>query len=237
MKILKPDSYDALSLEAASLIIAELKKNKNALLCAATGGSSTGTYAALKQQFDNNREVFSGLRVIKLDEWGGLRKNHPSTCESYLQEHLMGPLQISNDRYISFLSDPKDPVEECGRIAQDLKKAGPIDICILGLGMNGHLALNEPGTFLEAGPHVAKLSESSLMHPMIGANEGKPSYGLTLGMADIFRSAFILLLISGAKKKAITSAWLKGQISTALPASLLWLHPNVVCLIDREAFP
>jgi galactosamine-6-phosphate isomerase len=237
MKILKPDNYDDLSLEAASLIIWELKKNKNALLCAATGGSPTGTYAALKQQFDLNREVFSGLRVIKLDEWGGLPKNHPSTCENYLQEHLTGPLQITRDRYISFLSDPKDPVEECGRIAQELKKAGPIDICILGLGMNGHLALNEPGTSLEAGPHVAKLSDTSLTHPMIGANDTKPSYGLTLGMADIFQSACILLLISGAKKKAITGALLNGQISTALPASFLWLHPNVVCMIDEEAFP
>jgi galactosamine-6-phosphate isomerase len=72
---------------------------------------------------------------------------------------------------------------------------------------------------------------------MIGANGTKPSYGLTLGMADIFQSAFILVLISGAKKKAITRALLNGQISTALPASFLWLHPNVVCMIDEEAFP
>lgn len=237
MKILRPDNYDALSHEAAALIIENLKKNKNALLCAATGGSPTGTYAVLKQQFDLNREVFSDLRVIKLDEWGGLPKNHPSTCETYLREHLTGPLQISIDRYFSFLSDPADPAAECVRIAQELKKSGPINICLLGLGMNGHLALNEPGTSLEAGPHIAKLSESSLTHPMIGDNGTKPSYGLTLGMADIFQSAFILLLISGAKKKTITSTFLNGQISTSLPASFLWLHPNVVCLADREAYP
>jgi galactosamine-6-phosphate isomerase len=237
MKILKPDNYDALSQEAASLIIKQLKTNRNALLCAATGSSPTGTYSALKKHFDLSPEMFSGLRVIKLDEWGGLSKNNPSTCESYLREHLTGPLQINEDRYISFQSDSDDPVKECGRIARELKKAGSIDICILGLGMNGHLALNEPGTFLEAGPHVANLSESSLMHPMIGASGEKPSYGLTLGMADIFRSACILLLISGAKKKAVTGAFLNEKISTGLPASFLWLHPNVVCLIDREAFP
>lgn len=235
MIILKPDNYDALSVEAASLVIEELKKNRNALLCAATGSSPTGTYANLKQHFDLHPELFSGLRVIKLDEWGGLSKDNPSTCESYLREQLTGPLHITPDRYISFQSDPKDPVKECGRITQELKKAGPIDICILGLGMNGHLALNEPGITLEAGPHVAKLSESSLTHPMIGVNGAKPSYGLTLGMADIFQSACILLLISGAKKKAITSALLKEKISTALPASFLWLHPNVICMIDREA--
>jgi galactosamine-6-phosphate isomerase len=214
-----------------------VKKNKQALLCAATGASPTGTYSLLKQSFDQQPELFSRLRVIKLDEWGGLHMNNPSTCESYLQKHVIGPLHIGNDRYISFQSDPKDPAGECIRVQKELKKNGPIDICILGLGMNGHLALNEPETFLEAETHVAKLSASSLTHPMIGETGMKPSFGLTLGMADIFQSRCILLLISGSKKKDITSAFLNGKISTALPASFLWLHPNTVCLVDREAFP
>ena len=236
MKIIQLDNYDALSREAASLIIKELGKNKRALLCAATGSSPTGTYALLKKHFDLHPRLFSALRVIKLDEWGGLPMGNASTCESYLQEHLTGPLQISSDRYISFQSDPKDPAGECERIEQELKKAGPIDICILGLGMNGHLALNEPGLSLETGPHVAELSNSSLTHPMIGTTGLKPSYGLTLGLTDIFQSACILFLISGAKKKDITAALMKRKISTELPASFLWLHPNVVCLVDREAF-
>jgi galactosamine-6-phosphate isomerase len=236
MKIIKLDDYDALSREAASLIISELKKNRKALLCAATGGSPTGTYASLKQSFDRQPELFSRLRVIKLDEWGGLPMNNPSTCERYLQKHVIGPLHITSDRYISFHSDPKDPASESSRIQQELKKAGPIDICILGLGMNGHLALNEPDSFLESESHVAKLSASSLTHPMIGETGMKPSYGLTLGMADILQSSCILLIISGTKKKEITSALMKRQISTTLPASFLWLHPNVTCLVDQDAF-
>lgn len=237
MKIIKSDNYDAMSREAASLIVNELIKNKHMLLCAATGNSPTGVYTLLQQHFDLSPGLFSDLRVIKLDEWGGLAMNNPSTCESYLQEHLTGPLQISGDRYISFQSDPKDPVEECRRIENELGKAGPIDICILGLGMNGHLALNEPATFMEAGPHVSKLSQSSLTHPMIGTSQARPSYGLTLGMADILQSVCILILISGSKKKEIASVFLNRQISTALPASFLWLHQNVICLIDQEAFP
>jgi galactosamine-6-phosphate isomerase len=235
MNIIKLHEYDALSREAASLIISELKKNEQALICAATGSSPTGTYAVLKQSFDLEPDLFSHLRVIKLDEWGGLPMSNPSTCEYYLQKHVIAPLHITADRYISFQSDPKNPEGECGRIQEELKKVGPIDICILGLGMNGHLALNEPGAFMEAGPHVAKLSESSLQHPMIGVSGKKPSYGLTLGMADIFQSKCILLLINGKKKKEITSALLDGKISTSLPASFLWLHPNVICLVDREA--
>jgi galactosamine-6-phosphate isomerase len=237
MNIIRLDSYDQLSREAASLIIKELERKNNALLCAATGDSPTGTYLILKQAFNSRPLLFADLRVIKLDEWGGVPMNSPCTCESYLQYHLTGPLQIKGDRYISFQSNPQNPVVECARIQQELKQAGPIDICILGLGMNGHLALNEPGEFLEAGVHVAELSESSLKHPMINDMETKPSYGLTLGIADILHSAFILLIISGAKKKEITSKFLGRKISTALPASFLWLHANVVCLIDQDAYP
>ena len=237
MKIIRLDSYDKLSREAATLVLKELELKKNALLCAATGDSPTGTYNLLKQAFDIQPGLFSELRVIKLDEWGGVPMNSSFTCESYLQHHLTGPLQVESDRYISFQSNPQNPVAECDRIQQELKKAGPIDICILGLGMNGHLALNEPGEFLEAGVHIATLSESSLKHPMIKDMEMKPSYGLTLGMADILQSAFILLIISGAKKKEITSRLFSRKISTALPASFLWLHANVVCLIDQEVYP
>jgi len=237
MKIIRLKSNDALGSEAASLILNLLEKKKNTLLCAATGGSPTGTYASLKKVYDRNPRLFSYLRVIKLDEWGGVPMNTPFNCESYLQEHVIAPLQITPDRYISFQSDPEKPRDECSRIEEELKKSGPIDICILGLGMNGHLALNEPNVVLESGPHVARLSESSLTHPMVLGMGNKPTYGLTLGMADIFQSSQILLLISGAKKKAITAELFKKEISTSLPASFLWLHPNVVCLIDEEAFP
>jgi galactosamine-6-phosphate isomerase len=236
MKIVRLDSYKSVSQEAASLVLKELEGNRNKVLCAATGNSPQGTYALLKQAFDLQPALFSGLRVIKLDEWGGIPMDSSGTCESFLQFHLIGPLQIDSNRYISFESNPKDPVRECNRIQDELIKSGPIDICILGLGMNGHLALNEPGAFLEACVHVAKLSKTSLTHAMIKDMKPKPSFGLTLGMGDILQSKLILLLISGDKKKEITAEFLNGKISTALPASLLWLHSNVVCLIDKAAF-
>jgi galactosamine-6-phosphate isomerase len=234
MKIVRLDSYKSLSQEASSLILKELERNRNTFLCAATGNSPEGTYALLKQAFDLKPALFSGLRVIKLDEWGGVPMNSEGTCERFLQHHLVGPLQIDSSRYISFQSNPKDPVRECNNIQDELKRSGPVDISILGLGMNCHLALNEPGEFVEAGVHVAKLSETSLTHSMIKDMKIKPSYGLTLGMADILQSRFIVLLICGDKKKKVTAELLSGKISTALPASLLWLHSNVVCLIDQD---
>lgn len=236
MEIRVHDSYESLSREAATLVLKKIEQKNNAVLCAATGSSPTGTYTFLRQSYDQQPELFSGLRIIKLDEWGGVPMKDPCTCESYLQMHLIGPLKIGEDRYISFNSNPDNNAEECIRIQKKLIKSGPIDICILGLGMNGHLALNEPGEFLEPNVHIAKLSASSLTHPMIGDMKMKPSYGLTLGMTDILQSAFILIIISGNMKKKIAADFLKREISTKLPASFLWLHPNVVCLIDNEAY-
>src|SRR5579862_5147019 len=116
MNIVRTDSYESLSRETASLIIKELQRKKNALLCAATGNSPEGTYKLLSERYTKEPDLFSFLRVIKLDEWGGIPMNNPGTCESFLQKHLIKPLEIDSKRYISFQSDPKDPDKECAKI-------------------------------------------------------------------------------------------------------------------------
>jgi galactosamine-6-phosphate isomerase len=180
--------------------------------------------------------LFAGIKIIKLDEWGGVPMEDPGTCESYLQEHLIKPLHIDDSRYLSFCSNPDDPMAECNRIQNQLNKQGGIDVCIVGLGMNGHIALNEPADFLEPGVHVAKLSTMSLAHSMVSEMNKKPSFGLTLGMKAILESKLVLILVNGTHKKEIASAFLVGKVTTQLPASLLWLHPNSICLIDRDAY-
>lgn len=235
MKIEICKSYEALSLRGAEIITSELRRHKALTLCAATGGSPTRMYELMVEEAGRQPALFSECTVLKLDEWGGIPMTHPGTCESYLRENLVGPLGIPEHRYISFRSNPADPGQECDRILRELEAKGPIDVCVLGIGMNGHIALNEPSPSLHAHCHVARLTEQSMLHPMIAAGTEKPAYGLTLGMADIFRSRLILLLINGDKKKDITRAFLEQKISTELPASLLWLHPNVICLIDEAA--
>lgn len=234
MKTELVNSYDELSRKAKGFVFQEIEKKRNLLLCAATGSSPTGLYQNLAKEFQNKPEIFSDLRVLKLDEWGGIPLNDPESCETYLQKYLVQPLQISDKRYFGFDSNPKDAKMECNRIQQKLKKEGPIDVCILGIGSNGHLALNEPNHVLQTGCHVARLSDKSLQHSMIREKQTKPTYGLTLGMADIFQSKTILLLIDGAQKREIVQPFLSKKVTTELPASLLWLHPNVLCLINNE---
>jgi len=101
--------------------------------------------------------------------------------------------------------------------------------------MNGHLALNEPAEYLQPFCHKAELSEQSLRHPMASEMQIKPAYGLTLGMADIFCSKMIIILINGQQKKRMVSKFLSKKITSLVPASFLWLHPNVICLIEKDA--
>ena len=235
MQIKTVNSYNELSRIANEHIMQSLKAKPDLLLCAATGNSPTGVYKLLAEGFSTNPGLFPKMRVIKLDEWGGIEPEEKGSCESYLQEHVLRPLQISEERYIGFKSNPENPQEECKRISSFLADEGPIDLCILGLGSNGHLALNEPAEFLQAQCHVAELSPSSLQHKMTTGMKQKPAYGLTLGMADILHSKKILILITGKGKSAMVQQLLSGKINSQLPASFLWLHPNTICLIDRES--
>ncbi len=232
MRITHCRSYQEMSDMAASLVLEELVKKPGLLLCAATGNSPEGLYRELVRTAGKDKSLFDQIRILKLDEWGGVPAYYPVTCEFFLKKKLLEPLDISEDRYITFASDPEDPEAECQRIRSALEKEGPIDICILGLGRNGHLGLNEPSPELELYCHVAELREDSLQHTMIASLERKPIYGLTLGMKEILSSRMIILLLSGKEKKEVTEKFLSGKVSTELPASLLHLHPRVECLLD-----
>ncbi len=227
--------YEEMSRKAAAVVLSEIEQNKDLLLGAATGNSPAGLYAQLAEKARHEKALFNRLRVITLDEWGGLAQNHPASCQHYLQHRLVDPLAITPDRYIGFRSDAMEPVAECARIQQALAQHGPVDVCILGLGVNGHLGFNEPADFLQPRCHVASLLATSLEHSMVTDLPDKPSYGLTLGMADLLQSRKIILLVWGNNKEKTTQALLSRQITTQLPASLLWLHPNVTCLIGKVA--
>jgi len=235
MKIEICESYSELSRKASAIIVDQIKRKKGLLLCTATGGSPTETYQLLGMESKEQPTLFDELRILKLDEWGGIPMDHPGTCESYLQDHLIQPLEIDEYRYFSFNSNPEDPEQECLNIQDKLNREGPIDLCILGLGMNGHLAFNEPADFLQPHAHVSSLSHASLQHSMASEMRVKPTFGLTLGMADILQSKMILILIQGHQKRNIVNKFLSKKITTLVPASFLWLHSNVICLIEKDS--
>ena len=233
MVFLQYDSLEELNDKVSDFVMEELQKNTTALVCAATGNSPTGMYKKLAEKKD--RLDVTGLRFVKLDEWYGPPMDNPGTCEYYLQKHLLQPLNIQPEQYTAFTSDAQDPLGECERIQHYLTENGPIDICVLGIGKNGHIAFNEPSTELNAGVHIAQLTPETLEHGMAKIINTKLEYGLTLGMADILQSKLIILLVNGPHKRDILNNLLTSNISTHLPASFLWLHPNVYCYYTEEA--
>jgi galactosamine-6-phosphate isomerase len=226
---------DAVGRAGADLVIAKLRAKPKLLLCTATGASPTRTYELLAEEFRRSPALFKELRILKLDEWGGLAMDDPGSCEFYLRQHLLGPLAIPPDRYTGFQSEPQNPAQEAARIRTWVAEHGPIDICILGLGTNGHLAMNEPAQTLKPFAHVAELAQTTLAHGMLAQSKRKPAYGLTLGLSEIFNSKEILLLVSGTSKSSQLARLLEEEVSSQFPASLLWLHPNVTCLCDEQA--
>jgi galactosamine-6-phosphate isomerase len=229
------EDTEELGVRAAEFLAAEFRRRPELLLCAATGDTPTRCYGRLAEMAAREAGLASRLRVIKLDEWGGLAMDDSATCEAYLKRHLIGPLKVARERYIGFQSDAVDPEAECRRVRGQLLETGPIDVCVLGIGANGHLALNEPGEFLEPFAHVAKLSGASIVHPMLRNARGPVHYGLTLGMAEIMASRRVLFLVSGAHKREPMRRFLERRIAADFPASFLWMHPAVTCLCDRAA--
>ncbi|HVG39371.1 MAG TPA: 6-phosphogluconolactonase [Pyrinomonadaceae bacterium] len=221
----------------AEIIVEEVRRKPSLLLCAATGASPTLAYRLLAEKKKEEPSLFRELRVLKLDEWQGLPMDDAGTSETYLRKYLIGPLEISADRYFSFASDAADPQRECAKIADVLRAQGPIDLSVLGVGANGHLAMNEPAVELTPGPHLAELSEATRQHPMIQHIAIPPRHGITLGVSDLMRSQKIVVIIQGEAKREVVRRLLSGGISTTLPVSLLRLRENVTCICHRSLLP
>jgi galactosamine-6-phosphate isomerase len=228
------NGHEDMSRRAASWLADRIERSPSSLLCIAAGSTPLRTYQLLGEHYARNPAGLNRLRLLKLDEWGGLDPGDTATCEHALRWHLVTPLGLE-ERYIGFESNPADPQAECRRVAAWLANNGPIDTCILGLGTNGHIGFNEPAPALPPHAHVAQLSDASLAHSMLRDSRARPRYGLTLGMADLLHADAILLLVSGESKRQALRRLLEGPISTEFPASLLALHTNVHLLCDTPA--
>ncbi len=227
MQIINCPTLAELNEQVSDLLIREIRQNPQALVCAATGNSPTGIYQKLVEK--QSSIVVAGLSFIKLDEWYGLGADDAGSCEYYLNTHLLAPLKVSPDRYIAFDGKTNEPIADCKRVQHLLEEHGPIGLCILGLGQNGHIAFNEPADALQPHAHLAQLSKTSLTHTMIKDTNTEIELGFTLGMADILQSKKIILVVNGTHKHEIMQRLTEEKVSTQLPASFLWLHPDVQC--------
>ena len=157
MKLHQCKNYEEMSAKGAELVLSEVEINPSLLFCVASGGSPSGLYSHMVAKHHSDPTFFNSMRIIKLDEWVGLPAGSTFTSEYDVQEKLVKKLNVHSDRYVSFDEQTANPQAECDRVQDKLEEIGPIDICILGVGINGHLALNEPAAHLQTYCHVAKL--------------------------------------------------------------------------------
>lgn len=231
IRVERAANHEEASRYAADWVARALAAHREPLLCVASGGTPTRAYELIAEWGRAERAAVATLRVLKLDEWLGLDEGAPGSCEEHLRSVLVEPLGLG-DRYAGFASNPGDPAVECRRIAAWLEAKGPIDVCVLGLGVNGHLGFNEPGPALRPHAHVAELSEASLGHAMTAAMGRRPTGGITLGMADLLQARRVLVIATGESKRGPVRRLLAGEVSTEFPATLLHLHADATLVTD-----
>ncbi|MCH8995084.1 MAG: glucosamine-6-phosphate deaminase [Chloroflexi bacterium] len=221
--------------EAAGVVCAVVRERPAAAIGLPSGRTPLGMYAQLARRIDEESADFSRVAAFGIDELHGVRAAHPATNSSYFREHLTTQLPL---RALHVLDcESEEPEAECERFTRLIEEAGGLDLAVLGIGVNGHIAFNEPGSSFSSHARKVALDETTrrLYAQHFGSAEAAPAFGLTLGIADLLAARRVLLLASGIDKTEVIARALEGPIREALPASALQRHPELTVILDREA--
>ncbi len=236
MTIFTGDNYEAMSGRAAADLIALTQPIKNPVLCTASGDTPAGLYKELIKEIDERGIDISGWYFISLDEWMGMNGDDEGSCRFHLNNELFNPLHIAKDKIEFFDGKAKDPNNECEKVENFIRQHGGVTIAILGLGMNGHIGMNEPGTPPALRSHVTELDDQT---KKVGQKYFKEKQqltkGITLGLATLMEATYLFLLVSGRHKAEIVQQVLEGEISEQIPGTLLRNHPGLQVYLDKEA--
>ncbi|MCR4391454.1 MAG: glucosamine-6-phosphate deaminase [Candidatus Acetothermia bacterium] len=230
-------SYEELSEEAARIVARQLLLKPDSVLGLPTGDTPEGMYRVLVQLHRNGFLDFSKATAFNLDEYLGIPPDHPQSFSAYMRRHLWNHVNLAKDKVHIPASLPEDPKAECLRYEELIRKSGGIDLAVLGIGENGHIAFNEPGTPWERLTHVATLSLETRRREAraFGGLEQVPQRAITMGIKTIMRARAILLLASGASKAEALARALAGPVTPEVPASVLQLHSALTVVADRAA--
>lgn len=239
MKIEIIEDYRQLSLAAADIVIKNVKQKRKTVLGLPTGSTPEGMYAELVSRYRNGEIDFSEVTTFNLDEYCGLPTDHPQSYHDYMRRNIFDHVNVREEnRHIPLYCDNDDNAEEaCSIYEQKINAAGGIDLQILGIGTNGHIGFNEPDDYLIDKTHLVDLSKETIeANSRFFASPAEvPRRAITMGMGSIMRASEILLLASGKNKARAVKMMCCGKISTAIPASFLQLHRNIMVLLDHEA--
>ena len=236
MKLIIVKDYQEVSKKAADIVIELIKENKEVKLGLATGSSPIGLYQNLIDAYQQKEISFQDVTTFNLDEYVGISREHSQSYFSFMQENLFKHIDIDLDH----VHLPDNDLDKISTIAKDynkLLKKNQLDLQVLGIGSNGHIGFNEPGTPFANETFIVDLDERTRQDNsrFFGSIEDVPKQAITMGIKNIMRAKHILLIASGKEKSEAVYQMIYGEITPDLPASVLQLHPHCTVIIDEDA--
>ena len=231
------DSYEAMSKEAAAIVADRIRRKPNLVLGLATGSTPLGLYQELIRMHKEEGLSFAKVTTFNLDEYVGLPRTHNQSYYHFMWENFFKHIDI-DPRYIHVPDGMATDLEaHCEWYDNEIKKWGGIDLQILGIGANGHIAFNEPGSSLGSRTRIKTLTEQTIQDNsrFFTSIEEVPRLAITMGIGTIMEAKEIILLANKASKAEAIKAAVEGPITHMVPASIIQMHRKAYVIIDKEA--
>ncbi len=239
MEVIITRDYQAMAQRCARLMVEKIMSTSNegkVVLGLPTGRTPESVYEELVKMYQNGDVDFQHAITFNLDEYSGLSPEDARSYNYYMWEKFFSHVNVPKENINIPNGTAPDLEEECRNYDRRYRETGGVDLMLLGIGRNGHIAFNEPGTPFGLTTHLVKLAEQTLLDNF-GSTEDDtlPRYAFTMGIKSIMKSREIILIATGENKAEIMPHALQGPVSEKVPASVLQLHPNVKVILDEEA--
>ncbi|WP_407272425.1 glucosamine-6-phosphate deaminase [Radiobacillus sp. PE A8.2] len=237
MELYTVEDYETMSREVCAIICQKMSTLSSPVLGLATGSTPVRLYEMLVEQYKAGAISFSNTHTFNLDEYIGLLANDPNSYRYFMDKHLFNYIDIPNHQVNIPNGKAKNLEDECMRYEESIQAHDGIDLQILGLGMNGHIGFNEPGTSFNSSTHIVELQSSTRKANARFFNtiDEVPTKAITMGISTIMKSKEIVLMVSGENKAIALQELLNKQVSEQFPASILHQHSNVKVIADKAA--
>ena len=237
MEVIIKETYEEVSREAAEMVRGELKKKPGMVLGLATGSTPLGLYKELIRMHKEEGLDFSQVVTFNLDEYVGLQPDHPQSYRYFMNENLFDHINIKMENTHVPDGMAEDLEAHCGKYEEMIKKAGGIDLQVLGIGGDGHIAFNEPCSSLGSRTRIKTLTKQTIEDNsrFFEKKEDVPIFAITMGVGSVMESREVLLLASGEKKAEVIARCIEGPITAQVTASMVQMHPWVTVIVDTPA--
>lgn len=237
MNVLIYESEEQIGIAAGNYMCGQVLQKPNSILGLATGSTPLKPYSQMIELYKKGVVDFSKVTTFNLDEYVNLDVNDKNSYHSFMHENLFDHINIPEEN-INFLDgNAEDPEEECRRYEEKIKAAGGIDIQLLGIGSNGHIAFNEPADCFQRWSHVVTLKESTVKDNsrFFKSIDEVPTQAVTMGIGSIMQAKKILIIAIGENKAKAIKQLIDGNVTPMCPASVLQFHTDVTLMLDKAA--